>query len=314
MNPSSNRSAPAAPAQPSSQLPDIAIWPVRVEAEALAQQLNTLFGGTLYRPWLQPDLPQKTQFAAAFRATAPIAGKVGSAGSVTSATAAPRHAQWIVIGASGIALRFLNGLIKDKHTDPAVVLLDEAGRFAISLLAGHEGGANRLAYKVANAVGAVPVVTTATEALKPLVIGIGCRKGTPVENIEAAVLLALDGRPLSHVREIATIDLKAEEPGLLAFCAAHDIALRVLTRQTVAARAWVGKPSAWVREQVGLDGVCEPCALIACNRGILLVPKTTLEGVAVAVAQDLDLDVDVDDETDVDAGDDPRSPSDGAAG
>lgn len=308
MNPSSNRSTPAVPGQPPSQLPDVGIWPVRVEAEALAQQLKTLFGGTLYRPWLQPGLPQKAQFAAAYGATVPTAGTVGSA---ASATAVPRHTQWIVIGASGIALRFLNGLIKDKHTDPAVVLLDEAARFAISLLAGHEGGANRLAYKVANAVGAVPVVTTATEALKPLVIGIGCRKGTPVESIEAAVLLALDGRPLGHVREIATIDLKAEEPGLLAFCAAHDIALRVLTRQTVAARAWVGKPSAWVREQVGLDGVCEPCALIACNRGILLVPKTTLDGVAVAVAQDLEFDQDQD--QDAGFGDDTGEPSDGAA-
>lgn len=246
----------------------LGIWPVRLEGEALALRLQTSLGGTLYRPWLQAEMPQKKQFAAAF--------------------GAGRHSQWIVLAASGIALRFLTGLIKDKYTDPAVVLLDEAGRFAVSLLAGHEGGANRLAYHVANVVGAVPVVTTATEALKPFVLGLGCRKGVPVERIEAAVLLALNGRSLSQIREIATVDLKAGEPGLLAFCAAHDIPLRVLSHETVAARAWVGQPSEWVQQNVALDGVCEPCALIACARGKLIVPKTTLDGVAVAVAQDLD--------------------------
>jgi cobalt-precorrin 5A hydrolase len=246
----------------------LAIWPVRSEGEALALRLQAQLGGTLYRPWLQDALAQKKQFAAAF--------------------GGGHHRQWIVLGATGIALRFLDGLIRDKHSDPAVVLLDEAARFAVSLLAGHEGGANRLAYHVANAVGAVPVVTTATEALKALVLGIGCRKGASVERIEAAVLLALNGRSLSQVREIATIDLKADEPGLLAFCAAHDIPLRVLARATVAARAWVGRPSEWVQQNVGLDGVCEPCALIACARGKLIVPKTALDGVAVAVVQDLD--------------------------
>ncbi|MDB5775525.1 MAG: cobalamin biosynthesis protein CbiG [Herbaspirillum sp.] len=259
----------------------IGIWPVRVEGEALAQRLQEQLGGTIYRPWLQAGLPQKSQFAAAY--------------------AASRHRQWIVLAATGIALRFLNGMIRDKHSDPAVVLLDEGGRFAVSLLGGHEGGANRLTYRVANAVGAVPVVTTATEALKPFVIGIGCRKGVPVERIEAAVLTALQGRSLNQVREIATIDLKADEPGLLAFSAAHNIPLRIIARDTVAARAWIGKPSEWVQQNIGLDGVCEPCALIACGRGKLVVPKTTLEGVAVAIVQDLP-DEPADDRSGADAG------------
>jgi len=166
-------------------------------------------------------------------------------------------------------------------------VLDEAARFAVSLLAGHEGGANRLAYRVANAVGAVPVVTTATEALKPLVVGIGCRKGVPAERIEAAVCKALGERRISEIREIATIDLKAQEPGLLDFCERHDLPLRVIATAAVAARPWVTQPSAWVQQNVGVDGVCEPCALIASGRGSLLVPKTTLDGVAVAVVQDM---------------------------
>lgn len=240
------------------------IWLVRQESEALALTLQEQLGGELYRPWLDINLTQKQQFAAAYH----------------------RHSQWVMIAACGIAARFLDGLVQDKHSDPAVVVLDEAGRFAVSLLAGHEGGANRLAYRIANAIGAVPVITTATEALKPLVVGIGCRKGVAAEQIAAAVKQALGKRQLNEVREIATIDLKANEPGLLAFCQQHDLPLRILASSTLAARPWVTKPSDWVQQNVGLPGVCEPCALIAGIRGKLIVPKTALNGVAVAVVED----------------------------
>ena len=242
----------------------LGIWLVRPESEGLAIALQTGLGGALHRPWLNAAMPQKAQFAAAYRL----------------------HTQWVMIAASGIAVRFLDGLAQDKHSDPAMVVLDEAGRYAVSLLAGHEGGANQLAYRVANAVGAVPVITTATEAIKPLVVGIGCRKGVPVERIEAAVCRALGERSISEIREVATIDLKANEPGLIEFCERHSLPLRVLARETVAARPWVTKPSDWVQKNVGLDGVCEPCALIACARGKLIVPKMALDGVAVAVVED----------------------------
>jgi cobalt-precorrin 5A hydrolase len=242
----------------------LGIWPVRQEAQALANVLQAHLGGVIYRPWLTVSISQKDQFIAAFRT----------------------HTAWIMLAACGIASRFLDGLIKDKQSDPAVVVLDEAGRYAVSLLSGHEGGANQLAYSVANAVGAVPVITTATEASKPLVIGIGCRKNVSAAQIEAAVLKALGTHALDAVREVATVDLKANEPGLLAFCASHQLPLRVIAHDVVAARNWVTQPSEWVRENVGLDGVCEPCALIASGRGRLLVPKTTLDGVAVAVVED----------------------------
>jgi cobalt-precorrin 5A hydrolase len=238
----------------------LGIWVVRPEGAALATCLATRLHGVVHRP----EVEQKAAFAQAYRL----------------------HTQWIFIGASGIAVRFLAGMAQDKHSDPAVVVLDEAGRFAVSLLAGHEGGANALAYRVAAIVGAVPVVTTASEALKPLVVGIGCRKDVSKERIEAAVRHALGEHAIDQVREVATVDLKANEPGLLAFCAAFDLPLRVFARATLAARPWVSKPSDWVRQNVGLDGVCEPCALVASPRGRLLVPKTSLDGVAVAVVQD----------------------------
>ena len=240
------------------------IWLVRPESEALALILQNQLGGTLYRPWLNHGVNQKQQFAEAYR----------------------NHSQWIMIAACGIAVRFVGGLAEDKHSDPAVVVLDEAGRYAVSLLAGHEGGANRLAYRVANAIGAVPVITTATEALKPLLVGIGCRKGVSADQISAAVKLALGERQLCEVREIATIDLKANEPGLLEFCDLNNLPLRVLASATIAARPWVTKASDWVQQNVGLPGVCEPCALIASPRGQLLVPKLALNGVAVAVVED----------------------------
>lgn len=242
----------------------LAIWLVRPEGEALAAALQARLGARVYRPWLNPAVAQKAQFAAAYR----------------------DHRQWVMVAASGIAVRFLDGLARDKHSDPALVALDEAGRFAVALLAGHEGGANQLAYRVAALLGAVPVVTTATEALKPLTLGIGCRKGVPLDRIEAAVLHALGPRAIGEVREVATVDLKADEPGLLAFCRRHDLPLRVFARATLAQRPWVSQPSDWVRQNLGLDGVCEPCALVASPRGALLVPKTSLDGVAVAVVQD----------------------------
>lgn len=244
------------------------IWLVRAHAEALGAVLQPALDATLYRPWRTTDQAQKAQFASAYR----------------------QHTQWIMIGASGIAMRFLDGLIADKQSDPAVVVVDEAGRFAISLLAGHEGGANALAYRVATLLGAVPVITTATETNKPLVLGIGCRKHIACDSIALAVEQALQQTTVNYtidqVREVATIDVKQHEPGLLEFCAMHGLPLRVIARETVAARAWVTHPSAWVSQQIGVDGVCEPCALIASSRGKLIVPKTTLNGVAVAIVED----------------------------
>ena len=69
----------------------------------------------------------------------------------------------IFIGAAGIAVRLIAPYLKDKLTDPAVVVVDEAGKFAISLLSGHVGGANRLAEQTAALLNAVPVVTTASD-------------------------------------------------------------------------------------------------------------------------------------------------------
>ena len=69
----------------------------------------------------------------------------------------------VAVMATGIVVRMVAPLLRGKEQDPAVVVLDEAGRFAISLLSGHLGGANELAERCAFVVGARPVITTATD-------------------------------------------------------------------------------------------------------------------------------------------------------
>lgn len=69
----------------------------------------------------------------------------------------------VFIGAAGIAVRAIAPHVRDKFSDPAVVSVDEAGRFAVPLLSGHVGGANDLSREVAAAIGAQAVVSTATD-------------------------------------------------------------------------------------------------------------------------------------------------------
>jgi cobalamin biosynthesis protein CbiG len=131
--------------------------------------------------------------------------------------------------------------------------------------------------------------------MKTLSVGIGCRLHSSAEQIEAAVRAALGSRAFDEIRTIASADSKAHEAGLLEFCARYALPLKLFSREQIAA-APVAEPSAAAREHLGVDGVCEPCALLAAvteaaeaavsdaSHGKLLVHKTVHAGVTVAIA------------------------------
>ncbi|MEU1011576.1 precorrin-3B C(17)-methyltransferase [Streptomyces sp. NPDC005890] len=254
--------------------------------------------------------------------------------------------QLVCFLATGAVVRLLAPLLGDKAADPGVVCVDEGGRFAVSLVGGHGGGANELAREVGELLGAEPVVTTATDSagmpgldtlglpyegavaavsralldgepvaleaevawplpplpvapqgsytirltdravpvgerevlLRPpsLVVGVGASKGAPAEEILALVEEALREAGLSprSVGELATVDAKAEEPGVVAAAERLGVPLVTYSAEELAGVA-VPNPSAAPLAAVGTPSVAEAAALV--RGGELLVPKRKSE-------------------------------------
>ena len=78
--------------------------------------------------------------------------------------------------AAGIAVRTIAPFLRHKSVDPAVLVIDETGKFCISLLSGHAGGANELAGRISSLIGAVPVITTATDREQKFAVDDFARK------------------------------------------------------------------------------------------------------------------------------------------
>jgi cobalt-precorrin 5A hydrolase/precorrin-3B C17-methyltransferase len=271
---------------------------------------------------------------------------------------------FIFIMAAGIVVRTIGPLIKDKRSDPAVVVLDENGKYAVSLLSGHLGGANERSREIAGFLKGEAIVTTASDVngltsidlwardnglviedwkllprtgtflvnrgslnvytdieialpdefvkvddpaaadllithtkslssesglyLRPkdLFVGIGCNRGTSAGEIEAAVRNVLDkyNFSFSSVRSIATIDLKAEEPGMKVFvkkCSFGLLSFRPEELNNVSGVSW----SDAAFRATGAKAVAEPSALLAAGAEMLLVPKQKIGNVTVAVAE-----------------------------
>ena len=268
----------------------------------------------------------------------------------------------IFIGACGIAVREIAPYLVSKKTDPAVLCIDEKMQFVIPLLSGHIGGANDLARRLAAALGAAAVITTATDVngkfavdawaaknecaissmllakkvaaeilerdvplvsdfpikgalpggivektqgalgivigyctkepfaetlrLTPRVlrVGIGCRRGTAQETIEAAVAAVLSAHQLdpSAVKGVYSIDLKQQEAGLLAACAKHNWPTVFYTAEELRSVPGEFTDSPFVQEMTGVGNVCERAAMRGAEK--LLVKKTAVDGVTVAVA------------------------------
>jgi len=116
-------------------------------------------------------------------------------------------------------------------------------------------------------------------------VGIGCRRGVPAERIQAAVDRVFTSCRLSPhaVAGAASIDIKADEAGLLEFCAARGWPIRFYSAQALEAVQGSASVSEFVKKTVGVDNVCERAALAGGGR--LIAPKTALDGVTVAVAE-----------------------------
>lgn len=121
-----------------------------------------------------------------------------------------------------------------------------------------------------------------------LTLGIGCRKGTSAGAIEEAVQKAFEsfGREVSAnaVTGVASIDLKADEAGLLEFCAAHRLTLTTYSAEELMAAEGIFSGSDYVLKKTGADNVCERSAVLLAGGGRLVLPKTAGRGVTVAAA------------------------------
>jgi len=119
-----------------------------------------------------------------------------------------------------------------------------------------------------------------------LTLGVGCRKGTTRETLEkrfAAFCAAAD--ILSEaIAGAASIDLKADEPGLLSFCAAHGWTLKTCAAAELSAVQGEFTASAFVEATTGVDNVCERAAVCASG-GTMLARKFAGDGVTFALAQ-----------------------------
>ena len=199
-----------------------------------------------------------------------------------------KYSRLVYVMPTGVAVRAIAGQLQDKHSDPAVVAVDVGGRWAVSLLSGHEGGANQLAVDVANILDAEPIISTTTEAIKTLIAGVGCRRGIEAETIVAAVRAAIEtaGETVENLRLLASADVKRDEPGLIEAARRMAVPLRLLASDTIRNSTRSFARSDFVQEKVGLPAVAEPAALLAGRRTELLLPKQTYHGVTVALARE----------------------------
>ena len=129
-----------------------------------------------------------------------------------------------------------------------------------------------------------PFGTTLRLVPKVLHIGIGCRRDTPEEAVRAAVEGTLEARGIdpAAVKCAASIDLKKDEAGLLAYCARRNWPISFYTAEELKALPGDFTPSAFVAQVTGVDNVCERAALMGAER--LILHKTAVNGVTVALA------------------------------
>ncbi|HUH67327.1 MAG TPA: cobalamin biosynthesis protein [Syntrophales bacterium] len=248
-----------------------AIVSLSIEGARIAKGLQKGLGGDIF---LHEKVPPAFR-AQRFKSIVKLTGQIFS-----------RYDGLVYIVPCGVAVRAIAKHISSKAKDPGVVVVDAGGRYTVSILGGHEGGANELAIVVANIIGCEPVITTTTETLKSVIVGIGCRRGVKAETIIAAVDKALHKARVERadVRLLASADVKKNEKGLLEAARLLGIPLRFIGSEEIRASKKKFARSAFVEEMVKLPAVAEPAALLAGRRTRLILPKMTSGPVTVAVA------------------------------
>ena len=122
----------------------------------------------------------------------------------------------IFFGAAGIAVRGIAPFVKDKKTDPAVLVVDEQGNFVISLLSGHMGGANEMTQQVADFLGATAVITTGTDVNHTLAVDVfSTANQLQLQDMQLAKQIAaalIDKEPVGFFSELP---VEGSIPGVL---------------------------------------------------------------------------------------------------
>ena len=117
-------------------------------------------------------------------------------------------------------------------------------------------------------------------------LGVGCRKNVPEQMIGASIQQALREWSISElaVKDLATIDLKKTEEGLIRFCDQHDYELHTYSADELRKVPGTFKHSAFVANVTGVDNVCERSAVLGSDGGELVGWKTAFGGVTAALA------------------------------
>ena len=173
----------------------------------------------------------------------------------------------LLICATGIAVRTLAPVLENKRQDPPVLVLDEGGEYVIPLLSGHEGGANEWGRQVAEMIGAQLVSTTAKPYLKPVyTIGMGCERDCPLSALVSLLhdCLAQADLKLEHIQSINSIEIKADEVGLIELSKALDKPFSTWSQsELVTVESLLSTKSDYIMSVVGVYGVAESAALYA---------------------------------------------------
>jgi precorrin-4 C11-methyltransferase len=183
--------------------------------------------------------------------------------------------QLVFFLAVGAVTRLLAPCLASKKSDPGVLAVDEAGRFVIPVLSGHQGGANAFARTVAGCLGATPVITTASDALAGQSLDVLAERlgwtPEPAERLKTAALALVDGAPVAIVQQIGSRGSWLSEfslPETVTFSSPEQ-----LVGQDVQAILWVTDRRVRLPEGVDTERILwyRPRSLVlgvGCERGI----------------------------------------------